>query len=219
MLITTFGCRPSQSRAGLYWMLFFCCSSKLEFLLSLSYTLHAHHCHDFHSHPWYCAEPEKKKRKNRSWRLRLCTGVWYEWDVRIKESCYSLKFIGGWLFFFHWCTDFTGISYFPYFFGFEWPSHVSAGLWIALFHSLGAFFWRWTCFWLQFHPKYWLIQKRASVAFQSSWSTLISKNNWCEKYRIALCCFHFKTDLFNGLSMSMHIAHNRWLHIPFHSIG
>lgn len=111
MLITTFGWRPSQSRADLYWICCFLVLLQRSMVLFFHFALHAHHCHHFqhfHSHGadsttkhafFFLRICEYEKRKWDTDAYALCTGVWCEWYNWIKESIYSLKFIGGWLFF------------------------------------------------------------------------------------------------------------------------
>lgn len=132
----------------------------------------------------------------------------------MKESCYSLKFIGGWLFFFHflcccaWRYRFyenhISLRFVRFFLSCldrsllaspVYGSHCSA----LLVHSL--FFLAINVFLITVSSKI-LINSTALVAFQSSWSTLIYG-----KIQNRFLLFSFQTDLYNWFSMSMHIAH------------
>lgn len=111
------------------------------------------------------------------------------------------------------------ISLLP-FFCFDHRVVIYRGVYVCCSASLLLFFYAIFVLLITVHvEKHWSIYA-SSVAFQLCivcgilcpfcWSTLISENNWCEKYRIALflvpfMLISFQTDLFNRFSMSMNI--------------
>lgn len=106
MLITTFGWRPSQSRADLYWV---CCFLVLlqrstffllfTLIIAIIFNISIVMVRIQQQKRSILRICEYEKRKWDTDAYALCTGVWCEWYNWIKESIYSLKFIGGWLFF------------------------------------------------------------------------------------------------------------------------